>query len=273
MLKLFSSVLAVAVFALLLDGCSSNDVDKPVDCATSDLAITIASTQNIEGCQSTSGKIEVAATGGKSPYSFSLNGGTLQASTTFTGLSAGTYTMLVKDGNGCEKTVSATITAAGSSLTSSAAATADSECLTDNGVITMTTTGGVTPYQYKLDDGTFGSSSSFSNVKNGAHTVLVKDAGGCQISIGVTVDRANTGISFSGPIKTIIDTRCALSGCHAAGTGSRDWTNLDNLKANATAIKTRTGSKSMPPAGSTALTQDQINQIACWVDDGAPTNN
>jgi hypothetical protein len=273
MLRFFSGAFGVVAFALLLDGCSSNDIDKPVDCATTDLAITVASIQNIEGCQSASGKIEVAATGGKSPYSFSSNGGTLQSSTTFTNLGAGTYTMLVKDGNGCEKTVSATITASGSSLTSSASATADSQCLTDNGAITMTTTGGVSPYQYKLDDGAFGSSASFTNVKNGAHTVLVKDAGGCQISVGVTVDRGNTGISFSGEIKTILDTRCSLSGCHAAGTGSRDWTNLDNLKANATAIKSRTASKSMPPVGSTALTQDQITQIACWVDDGAVTNN
>ncbi len=34
-------------------------------------------------------------------------------------------------------------------------------------------------------------------------------------------------------------------------------------------VKERTANKSMPPAGKTALTAEQIAKIACWVEDGA----
>jgi len=41
---------------------------------------------------------------------------------------------------------------------------------------------------------------------------------------------------------------------------------------NSAAIKSRTAGKSMPPAGSPALTQAQIDLIGCWITGGTPNN-
>jgi hypothetical protein len=47
------------------------------------------------------GTINVTASGGGTPYTYSLNGGTYQTSSLFTGLAAGTYTLNVKNSTGC----------------------------------------------------------------------------------------------------------------------------------------------------------------------------
>jgi hypothetical protein len=65
------------------------------------LNMTLAST--VEHCAGTrDGSITATATGGTSPYQYSKDGGTnWQNSNMFTGLSNGTYTITVRDNNGC----------------------------------------------------------------------------------------------------------------------------------------------------------------------------
>jgi len=272
--KVLTPLFIFSSITLFLSHCGSNDVEDPVDCNTTDLAVTVTGTQPVSGCQTTDGRVDVNATGGKSPYQFSINGGAFQSATQFTSLASGTYTITVKDANACEKTVEAVVASSGSTLAATATVGADTQCLTNNGTISISAQGGTAPYQFQLDGGSFGSNASFAGVAAGNHTVVVKDAANCQVSVSAVVARGNTGISFDDAIKPIIEARCATGGgCHGAGSGSRDWTNATNLKNNSANVKSRTGAKTMPPAGSTALTQDQIDQIACWVDDGAPIDN
>ncbi len=81
-----------------------------------------------------------------------------------------------------------------------------------------------------------------------------------------------TTVTFSGTIKNIITTKCAITGCHDGDNGeSRNWTVFANVQSNAANIKARTATGTdMPLTGS--LTQEQIDQIACWVDQGALNN-
>ena len=76
-----------------------------------------------------------------------------------------------------------------------------------------------------------------------------------------------TGVSWNATISTIIANSCAITGCHVPGTGRQNFLDPATVQLNATGIKERTGSRTMPQVGS--LTDDQISQIACWVDDGA----
>jgi SprB repeat len=55
-----------------------------------------------------------------------------------------------------------------------------STCGTNNGSITVSATGGATPYQFKLNSGTFGSATTFSNLGGGSFIVTVKDKNNCE---------------------------------------------------------------------------------------------
>ncbi len=260
------------VMLLFIAACTTNDEPQPFDCSLSDLVINITSTSDATGCTGNDGSIVASASGGEAPYQFNINGGSFGQANAFSNLSAGTYTIIVKDAKACERSIQATVNPGGSDLAATAITEIDDECLTDNGKITVEASGGIPPYQYRLDNGSFSSNASFDNLKHGSYTITVRDSEECSISLNTNVERGDTGTSFSGAIKNIIDTRCAVATCHVAGTGLPNWTIFSNIQSNAQAIKSRTTAKTMPPAGATSLTDDQIALIACWVDDGANNN-
>jgi hypothetical protein len=258
------------VFLLVFERCAYNDINVDFNCDNSTLAIELQSKTDVTTCRSIDGSITVVATGGLEPYDFNINGGEYQTNSTFNNLGAGTFSVRVKDTNGCWKSIDVTIAAAGSTLAAIAQTTVDNECTTDNGTATVTATGGVPPYQFQIDSKGYGNGNVFTALKEGQHVVVVKDSEDCQTTLSVRIQHGATGISYATQIKAIINTNCAKSGCHGAGTGSRDWTVLSNVKANALNIKTRVSNRTMPP--DVPLGQSDINLISCWVDDGALDN-
>ncbi|WP_461305114.1 Ig-like domain-containing protein, partial [Aureisphaera sp.] len=88
------------------NGCTLSD-SATVQQPASGLSISItAQTDILCGAPSS---VTATATGGTAPYSYSLDGGTAQASGTFTDLAAGDYTISVLDANGCSSSVAVTI--------------------------------------------------------------------------------------------------------------------------------------------------------------------
>lgn len=95
----------------------------------------------------------------------------------------------------------------------------------------------------------------------------------------VEVDECGGTVSFDIDIEPIIDSKCAIvgdGGCHNGGNGaSLDWRVFSNFQAKASSVKDRItrapGSDGkMPKIGT--LTNDQIQLIVCWVDQGAKDN-
>jgi SprB repeat len=259
------------LFIVLAVGCTNNDINKKFDCSTSDLAIELVSKSNTSSCNAIDGKLSVSATGGKQPYSFSLNGGVNQPSNEFLNLGPGTYNVIVKDANECKVTsTEIDISAPNSNLNATAVAVRNNQCTNPNGSITVTASGGTSPYSFQFGTAGFTSSNVFNNVKHGTYNLIVKDATDCQKIIAVTVPRENTNTSYLNTVKPILDASCNLASCHSGG--SRDLTDFQNLKNRAASVKARTANKSMPPSGSSQLTQAQIDLIGCWVDDGALNN-
>lgn len=260
------------LIGLLASACANHSEEELVDCATSGLTLAVDNQANPSGCGVEDGTITVSGTGGRTPYQFSLDGTTFQANGAFSKLLGGSYTVTLKDANGCATTTDVTLQVPSSDLTASAEATMTTGCGTNNGSITVTAEGSKTPFQYKLGTGAFGDDPVFENLASGQYSVTVRDADNCAQVISTTVARGESGVTFSGDIKAIIQANCAVSGCHVAGGQSPNFTLFSNVKANAAAIKTRTGARIMPPAGQPALSQSAINEIACWVDDGAKDN-
>ena len=128
------------------------------------------------------GYIIVFRSGGTTPYSYSLNGTTYQASPVFTGLAAGPYTTYVKDAANCVATAPITVTAgAGLSVTTSKV---DASSCVNDGSIQVNAGGGVGAYQYSIDNGvTYQANNHFSNLAAGNYAVLVKDSKGCTSTV------------------------------------------------------------------------------------------
>jgi SprB repeat len=271
-----SSFLRISIFILLVIffGQCENKELVPVttfDCSQSTLTISLVSKQDASACNLIDGKLTVIGENGNGSYAYNINAGEYQTDPTFTNLGPGLYTVRVKDSTSCWKSIQVDISYPSNTLVVDVAITADDQCLTNNGSISVTPTGGNPPYMFQFGTGSFETVSSFNALKSGSYTITVQDKDKCPKAINVIVPRGDTHVSFDVDIKPIMTTKCAISGCHNGDNGaSRNWNDLANVQKNAANIKLRTGNKSMPITD--ALTPDQIALIACWVDDGAKTN-
>ena len=131
--------------------------------------------------------VTVMANGGTGSLQFSLDGTSFQAGNVFSNLPNGVYTITVKDANGCTETTTATV--AVNTLIVTAAITQQISCFGENdGQITVTASGGIPPFQYSLNNGTFQSNHVFGNLAPGTYTVQVKDMDGfIQSTLPVTM--------------------------------------------------------------------------------------
>jgi hypothetical protein len=261
----------LTIILMIQMSCVYHDAVTNANCEASDLGITIVSVADVSTCGATDGSVFVSATGGAAGYSFNIDNGPYQNADSFTTQAAGTHTISVKDANGCVATQLASINTIQSTLEINTTVTGNSGCPTTNGSISITATGGTPPYQYKLNSSAFQSSNVFVSLAHGDYAITVNDASNCPASANVNVPR--TGPGFAADIKPILTTKCAITGCHN-GSQSPNLSSYANVKGNATLIKSRVTSKVMPPSNSPAgsLSQDQINQITCWVNDGTPNN-
>lgn len=80
-----------------------------------------------------------------------------------------------------------------------------------------------------------------------------------------TCDGSNP--TYNGQVKSILDSRCASGNCHP------NFDNYDGLSSalQSGAFKREVLIRQTMPEGS-PLTQQQLNTIQCWVDNGFPEN-
>ncbi len=119
--------------------------------------------------------IAVNASGGTGGYQYSLNGIDFQNENIFQSLPNDTYTITVRDANGCEAMTSATVMVA--ELSGNVQEVQGLLCFGDmNGQINATGSGGIPPYQYSLNGGAFQSSGLFTNLGAGNYTIAIRDS-------------------------------------------------------------------------------------------------
>ena len=262
------SIIAKTIYSgliiIFLTNCSSSDPIIP-DCAISAPVITLSNV-TASTCAVADGSITVSATG-NGTFSFSIDGTTFQPDATFSQLSSGIYTITVQDVNQCTSTLEVAVLDDTDLMFS--VSLKGSGCNSENGTITVAASGGNADYTYQLDQGTFQTDPAFTNLALSTYEVTVKDANGCEFSESHQV---LSGTTWSSTVNAIIMGRCAITGCHVAGTGLPEWGILSNVQAQVGLIRTRINNRSMPPAGAADLTDNQIALITCWIDDGALNN-
>jgi gliding motility-associated-like protein len=135
------------------------------------------------------GTISVFASGGTSGYQFSLDNINWQASSTISGIAAGTHTVYCKDINGC--TITKTITITQPPLFTATASVIDATCNGGNdGQITITASGGTAPYFYAVNTPPL-QPLTVINVAPGSYNIMVADANVCLTNVPVTVSLSN----------------------------------------------------------------------------------
>jgi uncharacterized protein (DUF2141 family) len=160
-------------------------------------ALGISSTLKQVDCKGNStGSITVSGSGGTGSYSYNIGGGTYGTSNVFSSLTAGSYTIGIKDANGCTKSASVTITEPSSVLSVSSTSTTNVDCKGGStGSITVSGSGGTGPYTYKKGSGSYSSTNTFGGLATGTHTIDVKDANGCLSSVNVTITEPANALS------------------------------------------------------------------------------
>jgi PKD repeat protein len=184
--------LSIATYTIVVqdaNGCQTTASATLVDAGSPSITSVTSSDPS---CGNTNGSIGISATGGTGPYLYSIdNGATFTLSANFTGLSAGTYTIIVEDANGCSVTSSVTLIDAGSPVITIDSVT-DLLCFNDaNGGVNITVTGGSQPYTFDWsNDGTgdFDDPEDLTNGTPGVVSIVVLDANGCAVIATATIN-------------------------------------------------------------------------------------
>jgi len=120
----------------------------------------------------------VTAGGGTSPYSYSWNTTPVRTTGTINTLYAGTYISTVTDNKGCIKKDTVTITQPQPITT--AISKTDVSCNGgNNATISLTASGGTTPYTYSWNTTPVNTSSTINNLTAGTYINTTTDANGC----------------------------------------------------------------------------------------------
>lgn len=71
--------------------------------------------------------------------------------------------------------------------------------------------------------------------------------------------------TYTSKIRSIIKSNCTTGGCHSSYT---TYAGLNSILQNGTFERVVLADQSMPQGGS--LTQDELNKLQCWADNGFP---
>jgi hypothetical protein len=239
---------------------------------------SVSITGTNSSCSQTNGAILVSLQGGTTPYTYTLvypTGdssvvATLNSTNQFINLTAGTYSVFVEDSSGCSYTDEITIMTE-DKFTISAQVTGSTCGLNNATVQVIKTTGGTSPYDYRLDTtsqiiDTTQSAVTFTNVSQGFHTVSVVDADGCTQS-------SNFYINYSEPISySLYSTSCGTGsdGSITAFISSGvppftfNWsTNVPNNPQSITATGLTAGTYSLTVVDSTGCSLKRTTEIIC----------
>jgi gliding motility-associated-like protein len=150
------------------------------------------------------GALTAVVSGGQSPFQFSLNNSAFQSSGSFLSLSPGNYQLIVRDGSGCERTKTISVSMPSPLAVGTDANPAD--CNQANGMAMATSSGGVAPLSFVWSNGA--TSETLLNIAAGTYSVTVTDANGCTGTNSINVLNAGNAPNLS---LEVTNTQCGAA--------------------------------------------------------------
>ncbi len=157
---------------------------------------SVSQVNNVTCFDDNDGSFTATASGGTSPYTYSIDNGTnTQSSGLFENLPADNYTVLITDSNGCTTTVDTVITQP-DVLEVDITNVNNVNCTGEaTGDITINVTGGTQPYTYSWNNSA--TSQNLTDVNAGSYTVTVTDASGCTASVSTTISEPASPLNLN----------------------------------------------------------------------------
>ncbi len=179
------------------------------------------------------GSAVFAGTGGTPTYQYSTDGITFAASSTITGLNAGSNKVFVRDMNSCIDSVSFFVGQASAVVLDTLSTSAVTCFFSGNGSATLTfTTGAAGAISYSFDNGaTFGNSPT-NNMLEGNIVAIAIDGAGCSDSVVFQIAEANPIIvDLGNDISVCRDETLTFNYAITGGAGSYalDWNATTDL--------------------------------------------
>ena len=127
--------------------------------------------------------VEINASGGVSPYQYSIDGGNFSNSPIFNNLQEGTYTPMVIDSNGCYVFLNNLVVAPANAPYGLEISSTPLTCENETSNITATVLGGNGPFIFELLEsngiGLANNNGSFSGLTAGNYVLIATDSNGC----------------------------------------------------------------------------------------------
>lgn len=177
-------------------GCSNTQTVS----ITAPAALTASTTVTLASCGQSDGSASANPSGGSSPYTY-LWTPSNQTTQTATGFSAGSYSVIITDANGCSKTFTTTI--ANSNGPNATINTIPASCGQSDGSATANAAGGTSPYTY-LWNPSSQTTQTATGLSVGNYSVIITDANGCSHTATTTITNSNGPTAVAGTSTTIM---------------------------------------------------------------------
>lgn len=205
------SGLAAGTYTVLItdnNGCTLRDTAEVQEPSPLGISHTKVDVSCFDG---TDGSVDLTVTGGTTPYQYSWSNNA--SSQDITGLTVGTYRVLVTDANLCEIRDTATISQP-TALQISHVVT-DVLCHGDlTGAVDVSVSGGTTPYSFSWDNGA--NTEDLTSIGSGTYRLLITDDQNCEIRDTAVVGQPSAPLSSQVSVDSVV--------CYETATGAVDLT-------------------------------------------------
>lgn len=179
-----------------------DDIQITIPSGATSPVTSILTTTSVACFGGATGVATATTTGGLPAYTYQWYQGVVPGTilggendSTISSIAAGDYYVVVTDGNTLKDTAYVTITEPLSAVVADTLAVVHVDCFGGTtGSVTLSGSGGTSPYEYSINGTTYGTTALFSSLAANAYTGYVRDDSGCIETINFTISQPTSAL-------------------------------------------------------------------------------